>query len=72
MSDKREVLNVPRWILDTRFSKKMVDELLKCDLEVVTETEKAVKILFTSEELQHEDWFPKKTREGKDIVVFKK
>lgn len=72
MSDNREVLNVPRWILDSRFSKKMVDELLKCDLEVVKETEKAVKILFTSEEVQLEDWFPKSTKEGKAIVVFKK
>lgn len=72
MSDKREVLNVERWLLELKFSKKMVDELLKCDIEYVSETEKAVKLLFSSEDIQEELWVPKFTKKGKEIVTFKK
>lgn len=73
MSDKKEVLNVEKWILELKYSKPMVDELSKCDIEVTAETDRAVKLLFTSENLSHEDWFPKTTKDGnRQIVVFKK
>jgi hypothetical protein len=72
MSDKKEVLNVEKWILELKYSKPMVEELSKCDIEVTGETEKAVKLLFTSENLSHEDWFPRTTKDGKrNIVTFK-
>jgi hypothetical protein len=70
---KKQVLNVEKWILEVKYSKPMVDELSQCDIEVLAETDKAVQLLFTSENISHQDWFPKQTRDGKrDIVVFKK
>ena len=54
MAEKKEVLNVPSWILEIKYSKPMVEELLKCDIEYLEETEKAVKVLFSNENVSEE------------------
>jgi len=72
MADTKKVLNVERWILELKFSKPMVDELIKCDIEFLKETEKAVQLLFTSDEVNTEVWLPKQTKDGRQIVTFKK
>ena len=71
MAEKKVILNVEKWILEIKFSKPMVEELIKCDIEYLQETDKAVKVLFTSEEIEKEVWLPKKTKKGEDIVTFK-
>jgi len=71
MAEKKEVLNVPSWILEIKYSKPMVEELLKCDIEYLEETEKAVKVLFSNENVSEEAWLPKNTKKGKPIVQFK-
>lgn len=69
---KKEILNVERWILEIKFSKPMVEELLQCDIEYLDETDKAVKVLFSNDHVHKEEWLPKKTKDGKrNIVTFK-
>ena len=60
------ILNVARWFLEKEHATAMVDELLKCDMEVVKSTEKAVLIRFHNENIDTEVWTPKK------VVTFKK
>lgn len=71
MAGTKQVLNVERWILEIKFSKPMVEELMGCDIEYLEETEKAVKVLFSSEEINTEVWLPKQTKDGRPIVTFK-
>jgi len=66
MAKELQVLNVAKWFLEKDHNKAMVEELNKCDIEVLKETEKAVQLLFTSEDLTHELWAPK------SVVTFKK
>lgn len=72
MAEKKEILNVERWFLELKYSKPMVEELIQCDIEYLEETEKAVKVLFSSDQISKEDWLPKATKKGKPIVSFKK
>lgn len=59
MAEELKVINVAKWFLEKDHSKAMVEELLKCDVEVITSTEKAVKVLFSNQDLTHELWLPK-------------
>lgn len=66
MAEDLQVLNVAKWFLEKDHSKAMVEELLKCDIEIITSTEKAIKALFSNSDLTHELWLPK------SVVTFKK
>lgn len=55
------VLSVAKWFLDQNYGPNLVEVLLKADIEVMQETEKACKLRLTNAEAEVvvEDWFPK-------------
>lgn len=56
-----KVLSVAKWFLDQNYGPQLVEVLLVAEIEVVEETEKAVKLRLTNKEADVVvfDWFPK-------------